>query len=225
MKTYAILALSLLLALPLAAQTKTPVPVDKAQADTSYSLGMFMAQSIANAGLEISVDDFVAGLKDTLAGKATRLSEEEAELAIQTAVAAAQEKKAQGILAEGQAFLDSNKARPGVKVTPSGLQYEVLVLGTGPMPKTTDTVTVNYEGKLIDGKVFDSSYERGEPATFVLNQVIKGWTEGLQLMPVGSKFRLYLPSQLGYGPQGAGEDIGPNSVLIFQVELLSIGAK
>ncbi len=218
MKTYAILALSLLLALPMAAQTQ-------AQADTSYSLGMFMAQSIQNAGLEISLDDFVAGLRDTLDGKATRLTEAQAETAIQVAIAASQAKKSEALLAAGQAFLDTNKTKAGVKVTPSGLQYEVLVLGSGPMPKPTDTVTVNYEGKLIDGTVFDSSYERGEPATFVLNQVIKGWTEGLQLMPVGSKFRLYLPSQLGYGPQGAGEDIGPNSVLIFQVELLSIGAK
>lgn len=223
MRIYALPFLLLALALPLAAQA--PAPADQAAADTSYSLGMYMAESIKNAGLDVAPQDFLAGLTDTLSGKATRLTQAQAEALIQAAVTAVQAKKAEAVLAEGQAFLDANKAKPGVKVTASGLQYEVITLGSGPLPKVTDTVTVNYEGRLIDGKVFDSSYERNEPASFGLGQVIKGWTEGLQLMPVGSKFRFCLPAQLAYGAQGAGDDIGPNSVLVFEVELLSIDTK
>jgi FKBP-type peptidyl-prolyl cis-trans isomerase FklB len=221
MRFFALPVLLLALALPLAAQS----PADQTAADTSYGLGMYMAESIKNAGLDVAPQDFLAGLTDVLSGKATRLTQAQAESLIQAAVMAVQAKKAQATLAEGQAFLDANKAKPGVKVTASGLQYEVLTLGTGPLPKITDTVTVNYEGRLIDGKVFDSSYERNEPASFGLGQVIKGWTEGLQLMPVGSKFRFCLPPQLAYGDQSAGDDIGPNSVLVFEVELLSIDAK
>lgn len=223
MKSHVILALSLVLALPLAAQTQAPAA--KALADTSYGLGMFMAQSIKKAGLEISADDFVAGLRDMLSGKGTRLSEAQAEEAIQAAITAAQAKKGEAVLAEGKAFLEANKAKPGVKVTASGLQYLVLTQGKGVMPKATDTVTVNYEGKLLDGTIFDSSIQRNEPATFALNQVIKGWTEGVQLMPVGSKYRFFVPSELAYGEEGAGDQIAPNSVLVFEVELISIGAK
>jgi FKBP-type peptidyl-prolyl cis-trans isomerase len=124
---------------------------------------------------------------------------------------------------EGEAFLAKNKARKEVKTTASGLQYEVLTEGTGANPKATDTVTVNYKGTLMDGTTFDSSYDRGQPATFVLNQVIPGWTEGVQLMKVGSKYKFYIPSALGYGERGAGGVIGPNAPLVFEVELVSIG--
>jgi FKBP-type peptidyl-prolyl cis-trans isomerase FklB len=123
---------------------------------------------------------------------------------------------------EGTAFLEANKTKEGVKVLPSGLQYKVLKEGTGPKPSAADTVVCNYRGTLIDGKEFDSSYKRGEPATFPVNGVIKGWTEALQLMPVGSKWQLFLPADLAYGDRGAGADIGPGATLIFEVELMSI---
>ena len=125
-------------------------------------------------------------------------------------------------LKAGEDFLEQNKQREGVKTTPSGLQYEVLTEGTGPKPKATDNVKCHYHGTLIDGTVFDSSVQRGQPATFPLNMVIKGWTEALQLMPVGSKWTLFIPSSLGYGSRGAGGSIPPNATLIFDVELISI---
>jgi FKBP-type peptidyl-prolyl cis-trans isomerase FklB len=123
---------------------------------------------------------------------------------------------------EGEAFLVENKKKKGVKTLPSGLQYKVIKEGTGKMPKTTDKVSCQYEGTLIDGTVFDSSYKRGEPATFPVNGVIPGWTEALQMMKVGSKWQLFIPSKLGYGERGAGPQIGPNAVLIFTVELISV---
>ncbi|MGH9569716.1 MAG: FKBP-type peptidyl-prolyl cis-trans isomerase, partial [Candidatus Angelobacter sp.] len=126
---------------------------------------------------------------------------------------------------EGEAFLAANKTKEGVITTPSGLQYKVLKQGTGPKPTTTDKVVCNYKGTLINGKEFDSSYKRGEPATFPVNGVIKGWTEALQLMPVGSKYQLFIPADLAYGERGAGADIGPDATLIFEVELLSIEGK
>jgi len=126
---------------------------------------------------------------------------------------------------EGEAFLAANKSKPGVVTLPSGLQYKILKEGTGPKPTATDSVVCNYQGTLINGTEFDNSYKRGEPATFPVNGVIKGWTEALQLMPVGSKWQLFVPADLAYGPRGAGADIGPNSTLIFEVELLSIKAK
>jgi FKBP-type peptidyl-prolyl cis-trans isomerase FkpA len=125
-------------------------------------------------------------------------------------------------LAKGEKFLEDNAKKDGVTVTASGLQYKVITEGTGKSPSATDTVLVHYEGTLIDGKVFDSSYKRGEPIEFPLNRVIAGWTEGVQLMKEGSKHRLYLPSNLAYGKQGAGRDIGPNEALIFDVELLKV---
>ena len=128
----------------------------------------------------------------------------------------------EGNIAEGKAFLETNAQREEVKVTPSGLQYEVLTEGTGAKPGATDKVTVHYHGMLIDGTVFDSSVERGQPATFGVNQVIKGWTEALQMMPECSKWKLYIPSDLAYGPRGAGPKIGPYATLIFEVELLKV---
>jgi FKBP-type peptidyl-prolyl cis-trans isomerase len=136
-----------------------------------------------------------------------------------------QQGKAKPIIEEGEKFLAVNKTRQGVLSTPSGLQYEVLRAGNGPKPSANDTVTVNYKGNLINGTVFDDSYARGEAATFPLNRVIRGWTEGVQLMPVGSKYKFYIPYQLGYGLNGAGAEIPGGSVLIFEVELLNINGK
>lgn len=218
MRRIASTLLALAILLPLSAQATA------SDADTSYAFGMYMAALLKSTGLEVSVDDVAMGFSDSLAGKGARFSEVQAQSILQQAIAGAAAKVSETNLAKGQAFLDANRAKAGVKVTASGLQYEVLRAGSGQRPKATDTVTVNYEGRLLDGSVFDSSYERGEPATFALNQVIKGWTEGVQLMPVGSKYRFYIPSELAYGAQGAGEDIGPNSTLVFDVELLSVKA-
>ena len=135
------------------------------------------------------------------------------------------DRKADAAVAKGKEFLEKNGKREGVTTTASGLQYEVMKMGSGDKPKETDEVTVHYHGTLTDGKVFDSSVDRGEPATFPLNGVIKGWTEALQLMPIGSKFKIFLPSDLAYGAQGAGQMIGPHETLIFEVELLKINKK
>ncbi len=131
-------------------------------------------------------------------------------------------KSAEENKAEGAAFLAENTKKQGINTTTSGLQYEVLTLGEGGKPSSTDNVTVHYEGKTLDGKIFDSSYKRGTPASFPLNRVIAGWTEGVQLMPEGSKYRFFIPSDLAYGERGAGADIGPNAALIFDVELIAI---
>lgn len=217
-----------ILVLPLAAQAQGAVPgATSAPAATaadgfSYALGMLMAGSVKSAGLDINYDDFMAGLRDLLGGAGTRLTEAQAQAAVQAAVESAKARKANGNLAAGQAFLAANRGKPGVKVTASGLQYEVLSLGNGPMPTASDAVTVHYEGRLLDGTVFDSSYSRGAPATFRLDQVIRGWTEGLQLMPVGSRFRFYIPAELAYGARGAGSLVGPNAVLVFEVELIAM---
>ncbi|MDR2871715.1 MAG: FKBP-type peptidyl-prolyl cis-trans isomerase [Xanthomonadaceae bacterium] len=162
-------------------------------------------------------------------GATPLLTEEEARATLQAFMAAAQQEAAvrgqetaTRNREEGRKFLAENKARAGVITTPSGLQYQVLQEGTGQRPKSTDRVRVNYEGKLLDGQVFDSSYQRGQPAEFGLNQVIAGWTEGVALMPVGAKYRFWIPSGLAYGPSGAGNMIGPDATLVFEVELLDI---
>jgi FKBP-type peptidyl-prolyl cis-trans isomerase FklB len=223
MKRIVIIVLCLLLPLSLVAEDNQSSP--DSQADASYALGMIIGGNLLSNGLTIDLDGFMAGLKDSIGGGATKLTPAQAQVAAQSAFVAARAKKDAANLAAGKAFLESNGKKQGVTVTASGLQYEIVALGTGPRPLASDTVTVNYEGKLLDGKVFDSSIARNEPVTFPLNGVIPGWTEGLQLMPVGSKFRFYIPSDLAYGEQGAGDDIEPNSVLIFDVELISIGAQ
>ena len=214
---FVVLAIALAIALPLSAQTEPAAPAG----DPSYALGMLLAGNIKSAGLTINYDVFLAGMKDILEGSGGQLTEAQAQAVVQAAVQAASARKADESQARGLAFLAANRDRPGVKVTASGLQYEVLTPGTGAMPVASDTVTVNYEGRLIDGTVFDSSYARGEPTTFRLDEVIPGWTEGVQLMPAGSKYRFYMPSELAYGARGAGGVIGPNEVLIFDVELIS----
>jgi FKBP-type peptidyl-prolyl cis-trans isomerase FkpA len=199
---------------------------DRASYVIGYNLGRTLKQNDVNANSDL----IVKGLHDGLTGANGMLTDAEMQSTMQEfqkQVQSQQEAKQKVIgeknKTEGEAFLAKNKARAGVKTTASGLQYEVEKEGTGPTPKATDTVTVNYKGTLMDGSTFDSSYDRGQPATFVLNQVIPGWTEGVQLMKVGSKYKFYIPSALGYGDKGAGNTIGPNSPLIFEVELLSIG--
>jgi FKBP-type peptidyl-prolyl cis-trans isomerase FklB len=171
-------------------------------------------------------------LKDAVAGGKTQLTEEEAQAVlkeVQIEVQKQQQEKAKEAedknKSEGEAFLAANKSKEGVVTLPDGLQYKILTAGTGPKPAPTDSVVCNYRGTLINGTEFDSSYKRGQPANFGVSQVIKGWTEALQLMPVGSKWQLFIPSNLAYGPRGAGAEIGPGATLIFEVELLSIQDK
>ena len=209
--------------------TAADVKLDNDEAKLSYAIGMDVGQSLAHAGAKIDLDAFNAGVAAMVKGEKPKLSAKEAAAAKQAFFAkqrekAMNERKELGMKnkREGEKFLAENAKKAGVKTTASGLQYMVLKMGDGPRPKATDRVKVNYEGRLIDGTVFDSSYKRGQPVTFPLNRVIRGWTEGLQLMPVGSKFRLFLSPELAYGERGAGSAIGPNATLIFDVELLGI---
>jgi FKBP-type peptidyl-prolyl cis-trans isomerase len=195
----------------------------------SYIIGLNLGKSLKANDIQANIDLIVKGLRDGLGGGQALLTDEDMQAtmqALQQQVTAQQEAKRKALgeknKVEGEAYLAKNKEKPGVKTTASGLQYEVLTEGTGPMPKATDSVTVNYKGTLVDGTVFDSSYDRKEPMTIPLNQVVPGWTEGLQLMKVGSKYKLYIPSALGFGERGSGPTIGPNAALIFEVELLSI---
>lgn len=202
-----------------------PVAIKSDDQKVSYGIGYNMGSSLArDNALRIDQAALAAGIADALAKAKTRVPEAEIEAAftalrqrIATEQAAAGEKQ----LAAGKAYLEKNKAKPGVKVTASGLQYEVLKSGSGPKPKETNTVKVHYHGTLIDGTVFDSSVERKEPIEFPVTQVIQGWVEALQMMSVGDKWKLTIPSEIAYGPSGKG-DIPPNSVLIFEVELLEI---
>ena len=211
------LALTLVAALAFAAPTF-------AQMDSvSRSLGLVIGQSVKSQGLPVSdYDAFLDGFRAVLEGKATEADVRNANLAVQAGMQEAQAAKSAGAKAEGQAFLAQNAERAEVTVTASGLQYEVLEAGAGESPEATDQVTVHYTGKNLDGSVFDSSVERGEPATFGLNQVIAGWTEGVQLMKPGAKYRFYIPSDLAYGERGAVADIAPGATLIFDVELISV---
>jgi len=220
MKRTIVIALYAALALALVA----PLAAQASKADVSYALGMLIGESAKGTSIDVDMDALIAGVKDSMGGGKTRFTEAQAGSMVQTAAQAAQDKKGAANLAAGKTFLEGNKKKAGVKTTASGLQYEVIKEGAGAKPKATDTVTVHYEGKLVSGKVFDSSIARGEPATFPLNGVIRGWTEGLQLMGVGAKYRFFIPSDLAYGQQGGGS-IGPNEVLIFEVELISIGKK
>lgn len=192
----------------------------------SYAIGVNIANNLQSQGIDSLDSEVVAqGLNDVFNDDSLAISNEEANALLQEYFQSIQSKRQEEANKEGAKYLEENAKRDGVEVLPSGLQFEVLEEGTGAKPQATDEVTVHYEGKLIDGKVFDSSYERGEPATFPLNQVIPGWTEGLQLMKEGATYMLYLPSNLAYGEQGAGEIIGPNETLIFKVELINVNKK
>jgi FKBP-type peptidyl-prolyl cis-trans isomerase len=195
-----------------------------ANGNTSYAFGLFMGMNLKSTSFVYDFDynEVAQGFEDAFEGKDTRISPEEADMVIQTAFAEFQEKLSADNLEKETAFMADNGKRSEVITTASGLQYEIITQGTGPKPGASSTVRVNYEGTLIDGTVFDSSYVRNEPAEFPLEGVIPGWTEGIQLMSVGSVYKLYLPSALAYGAQGAGGVIGPNSPLIFKVELLEI---
>jgi FKBP-type peptidyl-prolyl cis-trans isomerase len=196
------------------------------------NIGTGYSQGLKKQAVDVDWNLIAQGMKDAAAGSKTRLTQDEAKAVlneVQTEVQKQQQEKAQQASAanktEGEAFLAANKSKDGVVTLPSGLQYKILTAGAGPKPTASDSVKCNYRGTLIDGKEFDSSYKRGQPATFEVGQVIKGWTEALQLMPVGSKWQIFVPSSLGYGERGAGAEIGPNATLIFEVELLSIEEK
>ena len=197
----------------------------------SYALGLNIGQQLKQMGLSgiLNIEDFAASIKDTLEGNELKMPLSEAqqvlnaffgELETKQRAAAAEAGKA--ARAEGEQFLADNAKREGITVTATGLQYEILTEGSGKQPKASDTVRCHYEGRLINGNVFDSSYRRGEPADFGLMQVIKGWTEGVQLMKEGSKFRFYIHYNLAYGEHGAGSDIPPFAALIFDVELIKV---
>lgn len=198
------------------------VDLTNEQSKLSYSLGLMVGDRVTSRYGDLDFDALLEGIRDQHEGKETALTLDEAEMALQEFERKAMEEKSGKARADGLAFLETNKALDGVKVTGSGLQYEVLVEGDGPKPAVTDTVSVHYTGTLINGNVFDNSVERGTPAEFPLNGVIPGWTEGLQLMSVGSKYKFVIPSELAYGERGAGRDIGPGETLIFEVELLEI---
>lgn len=189
----------------------------------SYAVGMSMASNLINSGLkDINVDSFVKAFTEVMSNTAPSMSPQEANQILQDYFSKAQDNMLSKNLEEGNSFLEENSKKENVTTLPSGLQYEVITEGDGPMPKATDSVKCHYHGTLLNGTVFDSSVDRGEPAVFGVNQVIKGWVEALQLMPVGSKWRLFVPSDLAYGEKGAGGSIEPNTTLIFEVELLGI---
>ena len=195
----------------------------------SYAMGMNLGTQFHRQGLMLDPALVARGLRDAQSGAKTAMTEDEVRAALtqlQSTMRQKMEAKSKeegaGNRKEGEAFLAANKSKPGVVTLPSGLQYKILKEGTGPKPTAGDTVSCNYRGTLINGKEFDSSYKRGQPTSFPVGGVIKGWTEALQLMPVGSKWELYIPSDLAYQDRGAGADIGPGETLIFEVELLSI---
>ena len=192
--------------------------------DPSYAFGMAIAYNFKDIAIDLDYDAFLSGMKDVLDKDAPKFTMEEAESIIQAAITEAMTKQAEVALAKEQEFLTENGKKEGVFTTPSGLQYEVLKTGTGPKPNASDIVTVHYTGTFLNGEVFDSSVQRGEPADLQLDAVIPGWTEGIQLMNVGSSYKLYIPSTLAYGTEGAGGVIGPNETLVFEVELLGTKA-
>lgn len=238
MKTVFKPAAALCAVLSLAACEQPASNSDSAEADValetplqrlSYGVALGLGRNMANDGMQVDVDAFAAGLSDAVTGSPQRLSDEDIQaemVAFQQRMNADREEKSRAMAeANAQAssaFLLENGVREGVTTTESGLQYEVIEQGDGATPGPDDSVEVHYRGTLIDGTEFDSSYARGESVTFGVGQVIAGWTEALQLMQVGSKYKLFIPSELAYGAGGAGDRIGPNSALIFEVELLDV---
>ena len=192
------------------------------KSDLSYAFGMIIAEDLKDTGLEFNYDALMRGFRDVMENKKPLYSIEEAYGKVDAAFEAAQTEKSERNRIEGETFLARNSGRPGVRVTSSGLQIETLIEGKGENPGPADMVLVNYQGAMIDGKVFDSTYERGEPMWIPLDRVIPGWSEGLRMMKEGEKAKLYIPPDLAYGKNGAGSAIGPYTVLIFDVELISI---
>lgn len=189
----------------------------------SYAIGLGIGQNLLSMGAQgISVKDFAQAISDVLEGNSTAISHQEAREIVNTYFAELEVKMNAANVEQGKKFLEENAKKEGIKTLPSGLQYEVITEGSGKQPKATDQVRCHYEGTLVDGTLFDSSIKRGQPAVFGVNQVIQGWVEALKLMTEGSKWRLYIPSELGYGAQGAGEMIPPHSTLIFDVELIEV---
>lgn len=189
----------------------------------SYALGLGIGQQLKSMNIEdFSIEDFSKSISDVMSGKETAISSRDAQAMLNEYFQKKEKEQAQTAIAEGKVYLEQNAKREGVTQTKSGLQYEVLTEGSGKSPKATDTVRCHYEGRLLDGTVFDSSYKRGEPADFGLNQVIPGWTEGVQLMKEGAKFRFHIPYLLAYGERGAGAQIPPYSTLVFDVELIKV---
>ncbi|MBP1676608.1 MAG: Peptidylprolyl isomerase [Bacteroidetes bacterium] len=189
----------------------------------SYALGLSLGNNLLSSGIKaLDYGKLAKGIQDVMEGQKTEISYQEAQTVINEFFSSLQEKAGDEAKKQGQEFLEANAKRDGVVTLSSGLQYEIITPGTGATPKASDTVNVHYHGTLISGEVFDSSVNRGEPATFGVTQVISGWVEALQLMPVGSKWKLFIPSELAYGSRGAGQSIGPNTTLIFEVELLGI---
>jgi FKBP-type peptidyl-prolyl cis-trans isomerase FklB len=209
------------------AQTKTAPKTKKEK--VSYGIGVNIGKNMKMQGLDIDQGYLTQGIKDGLNNSKTAMSDKDMDETMKsfqqemsTKMQAKQKIEGDKNKKEGEAFLEANKKKDGVITLPSGLQYKILKEGSGVKPTATQTVKCNYRGTLIDGKEFDSSYKRGEPTEFPVGQVIKGWTEALQLMPVGSKWQLFIPSNLAYGENGGGSMIGPNAVLIFDIELISI---
>jgi FKBP-type peptidyl-prolyl cis-trans isomerase len=214
------------------ARTAAPLTLKTEKDKISYAIGMSVGKSLQKDALDLDLTILLRGIKDAQAGGKTLLTDDEAKAAFTTLQAGLRKKQEEKMAIAGQAnqkegetFLAANKAKDGVVTLPSGLQYKILKEGTGPKPTAADSVVCNYRGTLINNKEFDSSFKRGQAATFPVSGVIKGWTEALQLMAVGSKWQLFVPADLAYGSRAAGPDIGPNSTLIFEVELLSIQPK
>jgi FKBP-type peptidyl-prolyl cis-trans isomerase len=208
------------------AELKKPKEADTTNVHqkASYGLGVIIGGNLKNQGGDsLDMQSLTIALSDTYNGKPLKMDHEKSNMVVQEYMTQAMERKTAKLQAESKAFLESNKKSEGVSVTASGLQYKVLTAGKGKAPLATDNVTVHYTGKLVDGTVFDSSVSRGEPASFAVNQVIPGWTEALQLMHEGDKWLIFIPSDLGYGPQGAGGgQIPPHAALIFEVELIKV---
>jgi FKBP-type peptidyl-prolyl cis-trans isomerase FklB len=230
-----LLSLGLAWGLPAADEPKPATPTDK----VSYAIGMDIGRNLTNRQVEINPDMLAAGLRAVVKGTPAAMTEEEQKQAMadfQTQMRAKQEERMKKVQEQQKAdaeknkkvgadFLAANKSKPGVVTLPSGLQYKIATTGTGPKPTTNDTVTAHYRGTLIDGTEFDSSYKRGEPTEFAVTGVIKGWTEALLLMPVGSKWQLFIPSELAYGDRAMGPKITPGSTLLFDIELVGIKEK
>ena len=189
----------------------------------SYALGLGIGQQLKSMNIEnFDIKEFSRSIEDVMAGRDTDMTAREAQVMLSEYFQKKEKEQAEENIAKGKAYLEENSKREGVITTKSGLQYEVLTEGTGKSPKATDKVRCHYEGRLTDGSVFDSSYQRGEPADFGLNQVIAGWTEGVQLMKEGAKYRFHIPYLLGYGERGAGASIPPYATLVFDVELIKV---